>query len=271
MHSIHSDGEWEPSRLVRAARQAGLKAIALTDHDTLSGIGDAVAAGEEDGVEILPGVEISSWLDADLHLLGYGVDPENEGLSTALEECRNDRYDRAVRIVECLGELGMPIEMSDVLREAGEGAIGRPHVARALAAAGHVGSIREAFDRWLGDGKPACIRKRRIEPDEAVSLIQRAGGVAVVAHPGTYGGPEILDPLREAGIDGVEVRHTLHGKKSEAAFTEYAESHGLLRTGGSDFHGPRPNGPSVGSVSIPYEWVEEIRERIRQRRESAGV
>lgn len=271
MHSVHSDGEWEPERLVKAARRAGLVAIALTDHDTVNGVAQAQQAGEAHGIEVISGVELSTWEDADVHLLAYGVDVGCEELLHALGRSQRDRQERALRIVQRLEELGAPVSFERVLVEAGEGAVGRPHVARALVAAGHVGTVREAFDVYLADGKPACVQKRRLPTAEAISLVHRAGGVAVAAHPGTYGGADRLETARLAGLDGVEVLHSLHGANLVRQFTEYADRNGLAKTGGTDFHGPRGGGLDVGTVRIPYDWVEDLKDRIQRRRSTDRV
>jgi predicted metal-dependent phosphoesterase TrpH len=271
MHSRASDGEWSPAKLVAAARREGLSAIALTDHDTISGLPEAEAAGQRHGIAVLAGVELSTWMGFDLHILAYGFDPEDPGLSRLLGGSAKGRRARAERIVERLNELGFALRMEDVLAEAGEGVVGRPHVARALVASGQLGSVREAFDVYLGDGKPACIDKARIEPARAIEVVHAAGGVAVCAHPGTYGGPELLDPLVDAGLDGVEVLHSLHGSNSVQSFGGFADRRGLAKTGGSDFHGPRSHGLGVGSVAIPREWLQDLEERIRRRREERSL
>ncbi len=270
LHSNHSDGDWTPRRLVKAARRAGLCAVAVTDHDTVSGVPEAAAAGRDFGVEVLSGVEISALEDGtDLHILGYGIDPGAARLVEVLNRAHEVRIDRARRMVERLAEFGMPLSFDEVLASAGGGAVGRPHVAQALRRAGYVQSEREAFDHWLGDGRPACIEKLRISASRAIALVHEAGGVALAAHPGTYGGTEYLGPLLAAGLDGVEVAHSLHDAQMSTELEEFADARGLLKAGGSDFHGPRASGVDVGSVRIPYAWVREIREGIRRRREGA--
>ncbi len=245
--------------------------MALTDHDEVAGIPELVEAGAELGIEVLSGVEIStSWEDLDLHLLAYGFDPQDPGITEMLDRARTGRRDRARRMVEKLGQLDVPVALGEVERIAGEGAVGRPHVARALLEAGHVKTLREAFDRYLGDGKPACVEKAKTPPEDAIARVHAAGGVTSVAHPVVIGGRETLERLLPVGADGVEVRHSLHGKASEAAFDDFARANGLLRTGGSDFHGPRSSGLAVGSISIPREWWEELKDRIRERREAAA-
>ncbi|MCA9754070.1 MAG: PHP domain-containing protein, partial [Gemmatimonadetes bacterium] len=217
LHTRHSDGEWTPRKVVREAAIARVSCIAITDHDQTGGLPEAIEAGADFGIRVLSGVELSTFDGTDRHVLGYGFDPSAESLRILNEGAQADRFVRAERICERLAALGVPVELDAVLAEAGDAAPGRPHVARALVKARHVRTIREAFDVWLGDGKPACVEKRRVEPGEAIRVLHEAGGVAVAAHPGIVGGPETLDPLVEAGLDGVEVKHPLHGDRSEAA------------------------------------------------------
>jgi predicted metal-dependent phosphoesterase TrpH len=268
MHTLHSDGEWVPAKLVRAAVHAGLGAIAVTDHDDVRAFPEATAAGEEHGIAVLSGVELSTWWEeTDLHLLAYGFDPGDGELGEVLARARSGRRERAKRMARKLTELGVGVTMERVTAIAGDAGIGRPHVARALVEAGHVPNVRTAFDLYLGDGKPACVEKVRLAPEEAVRIVHAAGGVVSVAHPVVLaGGPQALERLLDTGVDGVEVRHTLHGEKAEAAFLEFARAHGLLRTGGSDFHGPRPGGPGVGAVSIPRDWWEELLDAVERIR-----
>ncbi|GJM43771.1 MAG: phosphatase [Gemmatimonadota bacterium] len=272
MHSAYSDGDWTPSKLVQAAVGAGLGALALTDHDDIRGWEEAHRTGREQGLVVLPGVELSAWWSGvDLHLLAYGFEPTNAGLLAILDGASSARLRRAEAIAERLTELGAPVTMESVHAIAGGATIGRPHVARALVEAGHVSTIREAFDVYLADGKPACVEKANLTPEEAIRVVHGAGGVIVVAHPGILGGPEELEPLVQMGVDGVEVRHSLHGRKSERAFDEFARTHGLLKTGGSDFHGPRMSGLGVGSVAIPRSWWDDLLNGIDERRKRQGL
>jgi predicted metal-dependent phosphoesterase TrpH len=254
---------------VREAKRAGLSTVALTDHDTIAGLEEAQATGEELCVRVIVGVEISTWRGVDLHLLAYGFDPTSADLREVLRRCRDGRRTRAERMVAVLARLGAPITMGSVERHAGEGAIGRPHVAKALVEAGHVSTIRKAFLEFLGEDRPAYVEKVRLDPGETIARVQAAGGVAVAAHPGIYGEPESFDPLVEAGLDGVEILHPLHGRKTRAAFDAYAIANGLARTGGSDFHGPRGTTPPIGRIAIEEAWIEDLRERIGRRREQA--
>lgn len=270
LHSLHSDGEWSPAELIQAAARAGLRTVALTDHDTVTGVIEMQAAGEAAGVEVLSGIELSTWLDGDVHMLGYGFDPANAALAETLARAREGRYERAVRMTERLAELGAPITIEQILAEAGGAAIGRPHVARVLVAAGHCATHREVFDRWLGDGKPACVEKFRVTPDRAIRLLHDAGGVAVAAHPVAAGVAQKLDRLIAAGLDGIEVLHTLHGPNEARDFGELALRNGLVRTGGSDFHAPRGIS-AVGAVTVPDDWVDALRHRIAQRTRAAAA
>lgn len=268
MHSTFSDGDWTPEKLVKSGRRVGLAAIALTDHDSVDGLQQAVTFGLQHGIEVIPGVEISAFDDGvDLHILGYGFDPEHAELRTMLLRSQEARYTRAARMVQKLVELGAPVRLDDVLAKAEEGVIGRPHVAQALLDAGHVRSVREAFEVYLGDGKPACVEKIRVTARDAISLLHRAGGVAVAAHPGTYGGIRYLETLLQDEIDGVEVLHSLHDSISVRELEDFARANDLVTTGGSDFHGPRMGLAEIGSVKIPYEWVERLRERARSLRD----
>jgi predicted metal-dependent phosphoesterase TrpH len=268
MHSTFSDGDWTPEKLVKSARRVGLTAIALTDHDSVDGLQQAVTFGQQHGLEVIPGVEISAFDGGvDLHILGYGFDPDHAELRAMLLRSQKARTTRAARMVEKLAQLGAPLRLEDVLAKAEEGVVGRPHVAQALLDAGHVRSVREAFEVYLGDGKPACVDKIRVTAQDAIQLLHRAGGVAVAAHPGTYGGITYLESLLQDGIDGVEVLHSLHDSISVGRLEDFARAHDLVMTGGSDFHGPRMGLAEVGSVKIPYEWVELLRERAQNLRE----
>jgi len=271
MHSTFSDGGWTPEKLVKSGCRVGLAAIALTDHDSVDGLRQAVSFGAENGLEVIAGVEISAFDDGvDLHILGYGFDPEHEELRAVLLRSQNARRTRAARMVERLAELGAPLRLDDVLAKAEEGVVGRPHVAQALLDAGHVRSVREAFEIYLGDGKPACVDKIRIPARDAISLLHRAGGIAVAAHPGTYGGVSYAETLLQDEIDGVEVLHSLHDSLSVHQLEDFARANDLVMTGGSDFHGPRMGFAEIGSVKIPYGWVERLRERVLERRARAN-
>lgn len=279
-HTYVSDGTLSPTALVELAARKGLAALAVTDHDHLGGLVEARAAGERLGVEVVAGVELSITHPAgELHLLGYFVDPEEPRLAQTLQHLRAARGRRAEAMVERLRALGLDIAMDDVVAAA-QGraeALGRPHVARALMAKGHVASIQEAFDRWLADGRPAHVPKRKLTAAEGIALVHGAGGVAVLAHAVTL--PEasrepIVRELAALGMDGIEVAHSKHAPEDRARLAAWADALGLLQSGGSDFHGD--NKPDVelgsgkgGNVRVAPEWLEALRTRAARRRAEA--
>ena len=271
MHSTASDGAATPREVVIAASAAGLSAIALTDHDTIDGLVDARQAGRELGVEIVPGVELSAFEDErETHLLGLHL-ADLAAIEGALATFRAARRARAERIVETLNGLGVPLTLEAVMAEAGTGAIGRPHIARALIAGGWVRDSREAFDRYLGFRKPAFVPKHTLGLADAIRLVHDAGGIAILAHPGGAGVRSWLETLAALGLDGVEVRHPGHSAEDIARLGALADHLGLLPSGGSDWHGAT-TGPRVLNVMrVPHEWLERQRERAGQRAGHARV
>lgn len=272
MHSTCSDGEQEPEYLVEWAAKLGLQAMALTDHDTCKGVARAVEAGKRLGVEIIPGIEISvSFSGGTFHLLGYFVDYQNQAFTQKLEALVQSRYDRNRKIVAALAEHGMPVSEAELQEEAGEAVIGRPHIARVLIKKGFVGEFREAFDRWIGEGKPCYFEKEKFGPRDAIALVRSAGGVPVVAHPLWLGLPSIealdetMGELKSQGLMGMECVYSDHDQEYTRACREIATKHGLIVTGGSDYHGgnTKPevtlgHGPG-GGFRIPPELLEGLR------------
>jgi predicted metal-dependent phosphoesterase TrpH len=268
-HSTHSDGTCTPQEIVELAAEKGLQAVALTDHDTLDGVDAFQAAGNEHGVETVPGVELSVRIAReDIDVLGYFVDPDDATLQDVCETAREHRAERAPKMLDRLGELGMPVDLDAVQAKAGGEAVGRPHVAQAMVAAGHVDTVDEAFEEYIGDDGPAYVPKERLDADVAVDAIHSAGGVAVLAHPcfvhpATL--PTVLDTLLDAGLDGIEVWYSEHDTTHEQFFAQQADKHGLVKTGGSDFHGSNKPyialGEGRGDLQVSYEVVEHLRER----------
>jgi predicted metal-dependent phosphoesterase TrpH len=268
VHSTASDGSLPPEDVVRRARDAGLAAIALTDHDTLAGVPAALAAGEHHGLRVVAGCEFSTaapW--GEMHVLGYFLPADSLELEAFLARCRADRVRRGRDMVARLQMLGIDLSFDAVLLEARGGAVGRPHVARALARQGHVADPGEAFDRWLGRGKPAFVDKNLPEFREVVNLVHASGGVVSVAHVKERGTRSFLERLKGEGLDAVETRHPSHDPDLRARLTDIALGLGLLRTGGSDWHGDPEGGEahgSIGSQGVPVEWLD----RLEQRRAS---
>lgn len=272
-HSTCSDGTFRPAALVREARAAGVTHLALTDHDTVEGVDEAARAAEEAGMAFLSGVEISAeFQPGTLHILGYGLDPQNERLRRRLGEIQRWRRERNPKIVERLGALGMPVTLEEVASRAGGDLVGRPHFAQTLLDKGYVKSRQEAFDLYLAKGRPAYVDKVRLSPEESVALIREAGGVAVLAHPLQLKiqDGDTLDAfvrnLVEGGLQGIECFYRNHTAQDEARFLAFARKYSLLPTGGSDFHGSnRPGialGRGEGGLQVPLECWEGLVDKL---------
>jgi hypothetical protein len=258
-HSTASDGVLAPAALVADAARAGVGVLGLTDHDSLEALPAALAAAQEVGVVLVPGVELSVGpVDGrDVHILGYFVDPGDRRLQERLSFFRAARLDRAARMVTALSEAGIDIALADVLALAEDGAVGRSHVARALVNGGHVASVDEAFERYLSRGRPFYHAKSATDPAEAVHLLVDAGAVPVLAHPGLSDADDLIPGLVAAGLVGIEAYHADHSPQDQARYEHVAHSLGLLVTGGSDHHGPGTPSAPLGSVDVPdHVWPD---------------
>ncbi len=269
-HSTASDGALAPRDLVQLARKRAIEIIALTDHDTIAGHTEGLAAGAEFGLRVIPGIEISALgKQGETHVLGYGVEPEDEATRHTLLGLRATRVSRARRILANLLRLGISIDFEQVKANAGDGMIGRPHIARAMLDKGVVKTTQEAFDVYLGEGKPAYAPNDALDPLQAIDLIHRARGVAVLAHPAfTHGDVEaLLDSMIAHGLDGIEVHYPKHTPEQVKRYADIARAHGLLATGGSDFHGLTPDDAfGFGEIALPAGTVEALDARIASRR-----
>lgn len=271
MHSTASDGLLAPAAVVAAARAAGLTAIALTDHDTLEGVPEARGAGDAIGMRVVAGVELSAHEgDRELHVLGLHL-TRLSVLEDRLAALRTTRRTRAAQIVEKLRALGFPIELDAVWREAGDGAVGRPHVARVLIANGWAKDHRDAFDRLIGSGRPAYVPKQRLPLAEAVHMLHEAGGLAIIAHPGSDGSRTRLEMYKRMGFDGVEVRHPSHSVEDIARLGTLAEYLGMVPSGGSDWHGAVDGPRTIGNMRVPFAWLERQDAVVRERATSECV
>ncbi|MEO0085313.1 MAG: PHP domain-containing protein [candidate division WOR-3 bacterium] len=266
VHTTYSDGLMAPGEVVVTARSLGLRAVAITDHDSVSGIDEAMERGKALGVEVVPGVEMSTGVSGeDVHILGYLLDWRAEEVQQRFHDLRRKRDERAQRMVEKLAELDVSVTIERVRELAGDGAVGRPHLAQAMLEAGAVRSINEAFDRYIGYDKPAYVPKSKLSPLEAVEFIHAQHGVAVIAHPATYGNDSVVYAAIAAGVDGIEVWHSDHDKRAVAHYQEVAQKNGLIATGGSDCHGGRKNNMVyLGQVEVPYQCLEELR-RVQRK------
>ena len=265
VHSTASDGTRPPDQVVGEAKRVGLAAIALTDHDTLDGIAAATQAGADLGVRVVAGIELSAVeADSETHILGLHLS-DTRRLEAHLVALREMRRGRAEQIVERLNGLGVRIEFAAVLEQAGGGAIGRPHVARAMIAEGWAVDFRDAFERYLGNGKPAFVPKDRLSVSDAIGAIHGAGGLAVLAHPAQGGTRERIEAFARAGIDGIEIRHPSHTPDDVARLSALVDFFGLVPSGGSDWHGAAEGARTLGMMRVPESWLERQDARIRDR------
>ena len=269
MHSTASDGSRPPEAVAAAAHAAGLSAIALTDHDTVAGVDAARAAGERLGLRVITGVELSAEDNGrEVHVLGLHLE-RLDAIETAMEGFRQTRIDRAREMVTRLNALGVPVTFDAVIAEAGGGAVGRPHVARAVVAGGWVEDQRDVFDRYIGQGKPANVPKARLEFADAIALIHAAGGLAIVAHPGVEFNRPRVERAVGMGLDGLEVLHPSNSGDEVRRLRALTEHFKLVSSGGSDWHGAEQGPRTIGMMKVPYAILEQQEARIAARGASA--
>ena len=272
-HSTESDGVLTPAELVSEAARLGVSVIALTDHDTLSGLPEAISAGESLGITVIPGVELSAEAGPnEIHILGYFVDYANQFLVETLSRFGCERFARIERIVIRLQKLGLPVQMERVIEIAGQGTIGRPHVARALIELGYVDSIGDAFERFLGNGRAAFVPRQQVPAVQLVRLLRDSGAIPVLAHPLSTG--DITATLLElipAGLLGLETYYGEYSPDTRDQLRAIAESANLIPTGGSDFHGVGfKEGRDLGSAPVPPECVERLRKSWETQQERSS-
>ncbi|MCK4862999.1 MAG: PHP domain-containing protein [Dehalococcoidales bacterium] len=262
IHSTASDGKLSPETLVSKAAELGLKVIALTDHDSVDGITPALEAVKNfPELRLIPGVEISTDLaDGEAHVLGYFIDYTSRELGAALERFRNSRQGRARGMVSKLGAMGIDIDWQRVQEIAGDGSIGRPHIARAMLEKGYIATFEEAFDKYIGHGGLAYVEREKMTPEEAVELILRSRGLPVLAHPFTVNNPEsMIKKLKAVGLVGVEVYYKDNTAEQTESTLGLAERYGLIATGGTDYHGiGDSNEVMLGGVEVPLEAAERL-------------
>ena len=263
-----------PSDLVAEAERAGLNALAITDHDIVSGVAPARASALDLDLEIIAGVEFSTNLDEghEIHMLGLFVDDANDELIKCTDQARRFRRQRAKEIVERLNSKGIDVEFTAVESAAGYGSIGRPHIAEAIVEADEkTDNVNEAFRKWIGIGGPAFVPKETVGAEEVISVVHRAGGVAILAHPGSYRWSwrrcrDGIRTLAELGLDGFELVHPSYTSNARKKFKRLIDEMGLLPSGGSDFHGPPVGTTRLGEYAVSLEWLEALREAAASRR-----
>ena len=270
LHTTASDGRSTPETLIQRAVAAGIRTLAVTDHDTTAGIDEARKAAAPFGIDVIAGIEITSVHNGkDVHMLGYFIDQHDPELTAFLATQRADRRRRIEDMLDRLSELGIELDRESLMRQAeGRGkSIGRPVIARALIEGGHVKDISEAFDRYLSPGQAAFVARRGASPADVSAIIQKAGGVSSFAHPGKLGLDDLIPGLASAGLDAVEVFHPDHDSSGVEKYRRMAADAGLLVSGGSDDHGPGADRPdTIGTVSLPREAFDALAARASSRR-----
>ncbi|MEI6845982.1 MAG: PHP domain-containing protein [Candidatus Firestonebacteria bacterium] len=261
IHTKASDSTFSVEQVLELAKASGLRAIGITDHDTVDGLARAVEIAPSYGVEIIPGVELSAEENnCEIHILGYFMDWKNPAFKSKLDELRSSRLERAKSIIEKLAGLNIDLKLEKVLAlTESYTAVGRLHIARAMKLAGFVSEIPEAFRKYLGQNGPAYVKKQFLSPLEAANLIKNAGGIPVMAHPGVLNNYELIEKVLQSGMQGVEVYHTEHSSGTVEKLKELAVKYNLLITGGSDDHGAGKSKIYLGSILIPYEYVEKMK------------
>jgi len=280
LHTTASDGVMKPSEIVRYAKRKGLQAIAITDHDTIEGLEEGLSEANRIDFEVIPGIEISAeYSPGSMHLLGFLLDINHPLLKERLEYLQKARAERNPKIVEKLNRLGIEITYEEVVKASGGGQVGRPHFAQVLLEKNYVRNYQEAFERFLRKGAPAYVDKFRFKPKEAIHFIKEAGGITVLAHPNTlhmngYSDLEnLILGLVEEGLKGIEVYYPEHSHLEVAQYKILAERHGLLITGGTDYHGIEKNGLDIGvgrgDMKIPYSMLEALKAARNQSHSTA--
>ena len=268
VHTTASDGTASPAEAVRLAREAGLSAIAITDHDTVSGYAEAAEAGEKYGVEVVPGIEISTKYGRAVHILGYYIDPNSDKLAPVLEWVVHDRDERNRKMAELMAADGLPVSYEEMHRRFGA-VIGRPHFAEVLVELGLARDIRDAFDRYVEKGQKYYLPRNFLSIERSVEIIREAGGIPVLAHPFQYklddaGLRELIEHCMESGLKGIECRYSGYSTEQSKYLSRLAEEYGLIKTGGSDFHGENKKhisiGTGTGTLEVPYQYLEKLRE-----------
>lgn len=276
VHTTASDGTMSPTEVVRYAKNKGLRTIAITDHDTIEGIAEGLQAGSDVGLEVIPGVELSvDFAKGTMHVLGYYIDHTNAELQDKLTVVQQARAERNLIMVEKLRGLGIAIDLSEVKEAPEHGQIGRPHFAYTMVKKGYVQNIQDAFNRYLGKGGPAYVEKFKFPPEEAMHFIIKAGGVTVLAHPFTLNLPQqkdledVIVKLKAQGLDGIEAYYPEHSEGQTKVYRTLAKKHGLLLTGGSDFHGFNRDavdiGEGYGYTALLHNLLDELQTRRKDR------
>ncbi len=261
VHTIYSDSTFSPQEVVATAHEVGLSCIAITDHDAVGGVEEAIDYGKEVGIEVIPGVELTAeHNDTEIHILGYFIDYKSSWFLKKLQHLREARRKRFLQMVEKLRKFNILLDAEKIIRKNPSASIGRLHLAQELYRKGYVSSIKEAFRLYIGEGRPCYVKKERLSPQEAITMIRELGGISVVAHPYLMGDDNIIPVLVKEGIEGIEVYHSEHPLSAQIRYMSLAQNYNLLITGGSDCHGLGKGKVLLGKVRISYNLVEKLKE-----------
>lgn len=262
LHTIASDGSFTSKELVQEAKKKDLAAIAITDHDTVAGVEEAIKAGEEMGVEVIAGIELTTYYQGQrVDILGYYIDYRDQELLKIIDNLQNSRQIRAQKILDKLANLEIELDFKDLKAIAGDSGVGRPHIARLMVEEGFVDDLQQAFDQYLEDGGPAYVSKYQLKPQDAIDLINGAGGVVVLAHPGVIDDLELVkDLITLEGIQGIEAYYSQHNQEQTDYYLKLASEYNLIITGGSDCHGPDVEDKYlIATVDVSYSLLEELK------------
>lgn len=263
IHTIYSDGTWTPQEVVSRAKKLNLAAISITDHDSVAGLEEAIARGKKLGIEVVPGIEMSTDVGEDeIHILGYYLNWKEKEFLAQLEKFQAARAERNRKLIKKLKELGMEINHGELKGLSGRGVISRLHIARLMVRKGYVSSIGNAFERWLNPGKPAYVKKMNVSPFQIIELILKTGGVPVFAHPFLSKRDDLIPRLVKAGLKGIEVYHSAHDSRVTQYYQKVAQKYHLLITGGSDCHGEAKDKVLMGKVKVPVSVLRVLKKEI---------
>jgi predicted metal-dependent phosphoesterase TrpH len=263
IHSNQSDGALSYQEIIDYSIKIGLKTISITDHDDISALGEAEKYSMDRGLEFISGIEISAQSkNIDVHMLGYFINHQHAYLKDYVAFFQNERLKRVEKIVKLLNKSGIPLDLETVKSFAQKGSIGRPHIAEAMVKQGLVSGYQEAFNKYIGDGRPYAIAKFKISPEQAISLINHADGICVLAHPGDDFSTDIIHHLIKSGLEGIETIHPRHSQQQVDFYREIVKKNGLIETGGSDCHGKNKGDSLIGRMNVPYSFVQEMKNRI---------
>ncbi len=261
IHSTFSDGTLSPSEIIKKANKEGLAAIAITDHDCVDAIEPALKEAALYGIEVIPAVELScEYKSNEVHILGYIIDYKDIWFRDRLKKLCQIRIDRVGKIVEKLKLYGVDIDTDHIFKLSGCGSVGRLHIAQAMQEKGYVSNLKVAFDKYIGDKAPCYVGNFKLTPEDCIEMINKIGGISILAHPGTLDTDELLKRLIGCGLRGIEVYHPDHRQSDIVNYLKLATRYKLLITGGSDFHGTRKEGVPLGSTKIPYELLEKLKD-----------